>query len=222
MKNSIFAVNIENFAGHFKDGLSLVEPAIQQDILRFRQEKDRHRKLISSLLLRFFVRNFLNLSKYCVSKNKFGKPYLQDYPDFHFNLSHSGNWVIGAVSDTPLGVDVEKVSTFHDYMGIAKRFYSEKEYSFLLGHDEKSRIEIFYDIWTKKESLIKAVGDGLSIPLKSFNVPLNADGMIKYNEVEWNVSTPAFNDEHYKLAICFSSNEAVTVKYIIVNELVKI
>ena len=221
--NSIFAVNIEKFAVQFDAGLCLVKPEIQQDILRFKQEKDRHRKLVSSLLLRFFLKNFLNLSEYSVSKNKYGKPYLKAYPDFHFNMSHSGNWVVGSVSDKPLGIDIERISTFHDFMGIAKRFYSEKEYAFLLEHDEKLRLEIFYDIWTKKESLIKAVGKGLSIPLKSFTVPIKSDGLIEYNGVCWSVYIPEFWDEHYKISICFSSDKRLfaPVKYFALNELVK-
>ena len=223
MKNSIFAVNIKNFAETFKEGLRLIVPAAQQDVMRFKFEKDRHRKLVSALLLRLFVKNFLNLSEYSVSKNKYGKPYLNDYPNFHFNLSHSGNWVVGAVSDKPLGIDIEQIHQINDFMDIAKRFFSEKEYTFLVECEEKSKIALFYDIWTKKESLIKAVGKGLSIPLRSFTVPFNTTGIVDYNGAEWNVISPVFNDESYKISLCFSpiKQAYAEVKNIVQNELVK-
>jgi 4'-phosphopantetheinyl transferase len=220
--NFIFAVNIENFSEVFKEGLHLVLPLIQQDVLRFKFEKDRHRKLVSVLLLRFLIKNFLNLYTYNVSTNAFGKPYLKSHPGFQFNLSHSGNWVVAAISDKPLGIDVEQISVLNDFMDIAKRFYSEKEYAFLIECEEKIRLSLFYDIWTKKESLIKAIGKGLSIPLKSFTVPFVSNGSVDYKGNNWSLCSLAFNDKDYKVSICFFSEQQffAPFKNITLDELV--
>jgi 4'-phosphopantetheinyl transferase len=252
--NTIFAVNIENLAELFDDGLCLIKPAMQQDVLRFRQKKDKHRKLVSSLLLRFLIKNFLNLPEYNLSIDSFGKPHLQYYPDFQFNMSHSGDWVVGAVSDKPLGIDIELIRELNDfiqdptdcskldqqilshseqksfrnknrfaYMDIAKRFYSEKEYAFLMKCEEKSRLVMFYDIWTKKESLIKAVGKGLSIPLKSFTVPLESHGRVLYKGNVWRVHSLVFDDKCYKMSLCLLSTRQLfsSVRYVALNELIK-
>ena len=202
MINSIFAVNIENFGLIFEEGLRLVDPVVQQDVLRFKFEKDRHRKLASVLLLRLLVKKILGLSEFTVSKNAYGKPFLKDYSDFHFNLSHSGDWVVGVVSDRPVGIDIEQIRQMKNSMDVAKRFFSEKEYAFLVETEEKSRVDLFYDIWTKKESLIKAVGKGLSISLKTFTVPFkDTVGTVNYNGIDWSVRSLVFDDKSYKLSL---------------------
>jgi len=222
VENSIFAVNIENFSKKFNEGLLLVASAMQKDILRFKFEKDRHRKLISALLLRYMVKNFLHISNYSVSTNSHGKPSIDNYLDFQFNISHSGNRVVAAVSDKPLGIDIELISDLDDFMDIAKRFYSAEEYLFLLECEESSRLDLFYSIWTKKESLIKAVGKGLSLPLNSFTVPFKPDGLIENNGKCWSLFIPEIGDDHYKISICFSSNQQLfaPVKYLTLDQLV--
>ena len=167
------------------------------------------------------LKNLLDLSAYSVSTNSYGKPYLSYYPDFQYNISHSGNWVVAAVSDKSLGIDVEQIRDLDDFMDIAKRFYSEKEYVFLLEGEETTRLASFYDIWTKKESLIKAIGEGLSIPLQSFTVPFTSGGKIDYKGNSWRICIPEFCDEHYKISICSSYKKLpfAAITYIKLDEL---
>jgi 4'-phosphopantetheinyl transferase len=101
-----------------------------------------------------------------------GKPLLRDFPDIHFNISHSGKLVVCAVSSAPVGIDVEAVpSTERGFMKIAGRFFAGEELSYIQARSSQSeRAAAFAEIWTKKEAYIKRDGRGLALPLNSFNV----------------------------------------------------
>ncbi len=103
-----------------------------------------------------------------------GKPYLKDYPDFCFSVSHSGNYVALAASDRPVGVDVQEERGKSDTDSIAKRFYSTYENELLNEiEDDKERRHMFYRIWAAKEAYIKMTGMGLREELSDFSVSLD-------------------------------------------------
>lgn len=65
-----------------------------------------------------------------ISVGKYGKPCLSNYPHIYFNLSHSQDYVACAVSDSPVGVDVERI---HDIDGeVAKHYFSGSEYEYIV------------------------------------------------------------------------------------------
>jgi 4'-phosphopantetheinyl transferase len=99
------------------------------------------------------------------------KPYLAN-TNLQFNLSHSHDMAVFAFTQQfPLGVDIEKIeNSFKE--SVAERNFSEKEFSQLMALPEDERIPAFYWIWSRKEALVKAVGEGLHVPLKSFSVSL--------------------------------------------------
>lgn len=102
---------------------------------------------------------------------EFGRPSLKNYSYIHFNLSHSGSKVLCSVSDVPTGCDVEKIPSRYDTERIAKRFYTAAEYRYIENEaDEDKKKELFYRIWTLKESYVKTTGAGLALPYKSFSV----------------------------------------------------
>ncbi|MDR1439251.1 MAG: 4'-phosphopantetheinyl transferase superfamily protein [Clostridiales bacterium] len=88
----------------------------------------------------------------------------------HFNISHSGRHVVCALCSSPVGIDVETVKPIG--MNIAKRFFSadERERLFLEPEGGRGRLELFYSIWTRKESFVKMTGKGLAYPLGDFSV----------------------------------------------------
>ncbi len=92
-----------------------------------------------------------------ISRLSNGKPIFSQYPDCYFNLSHSGEMVLCALSDHPVGVDIEIVrprkSEFPDYVFKG----AEYERYLKLGGDWNA----FYILWTEKESIIKYTGEGL-------------------------------------------------------------
>jgi phosphopantetheinyl transferase len=101
-----------------------------------------------------------------------GKPALRDYPDTHFNVSHSGNLVVCAVSSAPVGIDVETLPRQErNFMKIAARCFDIEELSYIqLRASDAELAAAFVEIWTKKEAYIKRDGRGLALPLKSFSV----------------------------------------------------
>lgn len=91
---------------------------------------------------------------------KYGKPKLKDHEDIHFNLSHSGRYVICAAGEVPVGIDIQKNTGNKE--AVAKRFFSEREYASIAEcRDKKEAERLFYRYWTLKESFIKAIGTGI-------------------------------------------------------------
>lgn len=106
-----------------------------------------------------------------------GKPYFKDYPDIHFNLSHSGTMAMLCISDLTVGCDLEEISRAP--LNIASRYFSEKENKFLNSiEDPEERNRNFYKIWTLKESYIKATGSGLSEDFSCFSAIPSDSGII--------------------------------------------
>ncbi len=94
-------------------------------------------------------------------RNPHGKPYLTDYP-LHISISHSGDYAVCAVSDTEVGIDIQKIRKA-DFR-IAKRYFTSEECEYI-GNDNLR----FFELWAKKESYLKAIGTGLTVPLNSFS-----------------------------------------------------
>ena len=100
-----------------------------------------------------------------------GKPTLAGGPSF--NVSHcEGTLIIGITDHGRLGIDVELLRPVEDVDLLARRNFSADEIAAVLAAPETERQRAFLTIWTRKEALIKALGGGLSIPLKSFSVSL--------------------------------------------------
>lgn len=150
----------------------------QERSRRFRFDHDRGIFLYSHSLLRSLLAGYAGLrpGEIEFGYTKFGKPYLHQRtgPDqIEFNLSHSGVVVlIGVTRNIPLGVDVEKIKPLADMDQIAARFFSDFEQSDLSTLSGSARTAAFYHCWTRKEALIKASGEGLSMPLDTFQVSL--------------------------------------------------
>lgn len=144
---------------------------------RFVHQADAYRSVLGEVLSRVTLSKLTGLRPVELSftRNKYGKPALRNDADVQFNVSHSGNWIAlisGGGAD--LGVDVEKIAPID--MKIAERFFSLTESRFLAAEPTEMQLETFYRLWTLKESYIKAVGMGLSMPLDSFSMIRNADG----------------------------------------------
>lgn len=105
-----------------------------------------------------------------------GKPCLADRDDLHFNLSHSGTRVLCAISDRAVGCDVERLRAAR--LAVAKRCFCAAEYRALLDcADEAARDRLFYQLWTLKESFMKATGLGFQLPLNAFQLQITENGI---------------------------------------------
>lgn len=163
----IFTDTSKPFAAYEKY-LPLVSEQRKNKIRRFRFEKDKTVSLFTELLMRHEISNRLNIpcDKIVFSRNNYGKPYLADYADYRFSVSHSGNCIVFTDSYVPVGIDIEKIA--EKDLGIAKRFFAADETEFIFGSPQPT--QAFYKIWTAKEAYVKMLGTGLSTPLTSFSV----------------------------------------------------
>jgi 4'-phosphopantetheinyl transferase len=111
--------------------------------------------------------------------NPYGKPALQDENErrqLSFNLSHSQDYALLAVTcNREVGVDIEYIRPNLVDEQIAERFFSPREVGVLRSLEPDLQKEAFFVCWTRKEAFIKAKGQGLSIPLNSFDVSLSPD-----------------------------------------------
>ena len=106
-----------------------------------------------------------------VCETEDGKPYLEGVRDFHFNLSHSGNLAVCAVSSLPVGCDVQKITDVK--LELARRFTPE-EYGKITALTGDMARDLLFRFWTAKESYIKAVGTGFRTSLNAFSVDLES------------------------------------------------
>ncbi|HZW79704.1 MAG TPA: 4'-phosphopantetheinyl transferase superfamily protein [Candidatus Deferrimicrobiaceae bacterium] len=147
---------------------------------RFHFEADRQRFVASRAWLRGILAAFLvaEPSELNFSYSKYEKPFLgPPYAEsgVTFNVSHSGGIALYAFARRrELGVDVEQIRRDFDAESIARRFFSVSEQERLAAFPESEKVDAFFRCWTRKEAYIKAIGDGLSLPLGQFDVSLEA------------------------------------------------
>jgi 4'-phosphopantetheinyl transferase len=146
---------------------------------RFRIAADRDRFVVARACLRYV------LSSYGAGRPERirfhygwkGKPVLTADRDLHFNLSHSKDLAIVALArGAEVGIDVERIRDVPSARAIARRFFSPAESAVLTRLPSSDFKEAFWRCWTRKEAYVKACGDGLSLPLDSFDVSLEIRG----------------------------------------------
>jgi 4'-phosphopantetheinyl transferase len=145
---------------------------------RFMMAHDRTRFVVAHGLLRHVLGRYLRVAPELIQyryANR-GKPSLvlpRGAPRLQFNLSHSEDLALFAiVLRRSVGVDVERVQPGRDTAGISARFFSPSEAAAMRALGPDAQVEAFYNGWTRKEAYIKARGEGLSLPLDSFDVSL--------------------------------------------------
>ena len=212
----IIAVNIseELSVNDFEELLSYVPLEKQKKIKSFLHFKDAKRTLVGEILVRSILGKQLSLKNKDINiyYNAYGKPYIKIE-------GNSGDWVVCAFDSSPVGIDVEIIKLID--LSLVLSFFSteEAEYVFSI-KSQNEQINRFYDLWTLKESYIKAIGRGLSIPLESFSIDLrNYLEIIKMKSVldnRYYYLKKLFIDENHKLSICTMhpqiSNEIVFKK----------
>ena len=171
MDTKLYLADVRELADEalFARLLPHVSAARQRKIEAFRHAPSRRLSLGAGLLLNEALRREgLSAGEPCLTE--YGKPFFPALPDFHFSLSHSGERVLCAVSASPVGCDIEEAKRYDP--AIAQRFFHPDESALLFSLPEEEQTEAFYRLWTCKESFIKAIGLGLSLPLSDFAVGL--------------------------------------------------
>lgn len=135
--------------------------------------KNSHCSIISRACLRILLGNYLKCdpSSIILHKNKHGKLFLSAEPDFFFNVSHTDEFILYAFTKmAPIGIDIEDTRRDIKFLDVARLFFAKGEMEKLNRLSENDLRSAFFRVWTKKEAFIKAVGNGMSFPLKQFEV----------------------------------------------------
>ena len=154
---------------------------------RFYFEKDRLRFTLARGGLRMILSRYLNLSPAALqfAYGPVQKPTLA-YPvePLCFNLSHSQDLALYAVAwNHEVGIDIEQLRNDCDYEGIAGRFFSTQEQQELAQLSPDLQIQGFFNGWTRKEAILKAIGKGLTVPLEQLEVSLIGDACLR--RIDW-------------------------------------
>jgi 4'-phosphopantetheinyl transferase len=158
--------------------LATLAPDEKDRAERFHFDRDRNRFIAARGTLRAILGGYLSIEPgqlgFCYSEH--GKPSLLKEiagDRLRFNVSHSHELALFAVAEgRDLGVDLEWVRPNVDDDRIAERFFSAEEVRMLRGLPAVVQGEAFFNCWTRKEAYIKAIGEGLSMPLNQFVVSL--------------------------------------------------
>lgn len=150
-------------ANKFSEYLELMPSGFKENILKFKRWEDAHTSLLGKILLMEGLADmgYKDMTIDRIKMNEYGRPYFQEKIDF--NISHSANAVVCAITDKgKIGIDIEKKSVIE--LDDFKKFLRPEEWILLKSSPEP--LSLFYELWTRKEAVIKAIGKGLSIPLQ--------------------------------------------------------
>jgi 4'-phosphopantetheinyl transferase len=165
---------------------------------RFIFDPDRNHFIAARGILRDVLGRYLQCAPQTIDfvYGARGKPAISSGGSRHplcFNLSHShGLAVIGIARERELGIDVEMIRPDFASEEIAERYFSAKEITDLNRLPTEQRAESFFLCWTRKEAYIKAKGDGLHIPLDSFDVSLSPETPATLSSVDdsrWGINS---------------------------------
>lgn len=106
-----------------------------------------------------------------------GKPTLvaADSPGLHFNISHSQDWVVYALAQAPIGVDIEQIRAFPNALALADRFFDASESQTIKSQPPDARDLAFLRHWVCKEAYVKATGQGLAHQLNQIVLTFDPD-----------------------------------------------
>lgn len=137
---------------------------------RFRVASLRRRYITAHGCLKLLLRHGYGvaLEEQILEQSTFGKPRLARFPQLHYSISYSGNYVmIGVNEGGEIGVDIEVVRTISDAADLADMHYTAKERAAIIGRSGRDLSRAFLNVWVRKEACVKAVGRGLDIPLNA-------------------------------------------------------
>lgn len=211
----VFVLKIDNFKEvNIETLINYVSEEKRQRAKKFIKTEDKVRCILGELLLRkVLVENFqINNNSIIFEKNQYGKPKITGREDVHFNISHSGNYVVCAVDYDEIGIDVEEIGN-SDISGIVTSFFGDKEKEYILGKENET--DRFYEIWTLKESFVKCIGKGLSMPFNKFNICVSNNIKVECEEINEEVFFKEIILKGYKLSLCYKGkNKDIDVSFI--------
>ncbi|MGN0459628.1 MAG: 4'-phosphopantetheinyl transferase family protein [Ruminococcus sp.] len=178
----------------FQEKLESVDKERRKKVLRLPKNTPQKLSLGAGLLIKTFVGD---ITSYGIG----GKPQALET---HFNVSHSGKYVVLSISDEPVGVDIELMQ--RGRKKIASRFFTLEENIQIDQSYDPDRT--FTRLWTLKEAFLKCIGTGIGRNLRRTDIDLNGgDIRVKQNINNNPYYFKEYNVEGYQLSVCSEDHE---------------
>ena len=175
----VWVANLHPASGGTAARLAATTHAERERASRFHRQDDAERYLYAHGVLRMILGEYLASDPLALhfGTHENGKPFLED-GRLQFNLSHSGDLALIAVARARhVGVDVEQVRPMHDLDALAARICTPGELAIITGLADPHRERAFFAMWTRKEALAKATGEGISAVVRDARAAvIEADG----------------------------------------------
>lgn len=220
----VFALSIDEIDRNgYERFLQNVSLCRREKALKYKNLTDSVRTVCGELLLRYGIsqkyKKYISVEALHFQFTDYGKPYISGSNKLFFNISHSGRWVVCAVSGCEIGIDIEKIDTFID-LNLAEHCFHKKEIG-SINTETEDKYELFFHFWTAKESYIKCTGKGLFEPLNHFCIFEDSvvhDGLPMPHKLFF------YNGFHgYSMSICSSCKSATfeRISLVTINDIVQ-
>jgi 4'-phosphopantetheinyl transferase len=211
----VWRVRVPNVGADIQSYNIVLNAAEKDRASRFVQPEDALRYIAAHNALRQLLSQITGIApdQLVFTKNEFGKPALalhHNTANIHFNLSHSGQYVIIGLSKHPVGVDVEYLKNNFSFRSLLPHYFSTAEAQYITA--SPSPVKAFFRSWTLKEALGKGLGSGITENMQKLpclNGIHQSTALIAAND--WNVQTFWVDEEHMSSVSC--SRNAGDVKF---------
>lgn len=206
--------------------VALLSPEEQARLWRFVFQRDRRRYLMTRLLVRRVLSRYAPIAPvdWIFERNEYGRPRIANDGlayRLNFNVTHSEGLILVAITrNRTVGVDAEKFVTGAP-LEVADDFFSSSEVQALHSLPELDKSRRFWELWTLKESYIKARGMGLSIPLDCFSFDFLDETLVKLRfdeglddcSTRWSFFQFNINSTHL-ISLCLENPDGSSVQFV--------
>ncbi len=186
------------FDGAWTGFLTQLPPDRREEARHFRRDSDAARCVGTWILLRdAFAGEGVNIDALPLRRNAHGKPFFED--QLEFSISHAGPFAAAAISDDPVGVDIEEARC---KLSVARHFFSASETEAANARSGEAQQLYLQRLWVAKEAFVKAIGTGLKTPLNSFSVVLDDTSATLLQDITpLPIQISEFSEGDYRIAV---------------------
>lgn len=208
----IYTVYLPNFKHLIVDLAIFLNSTELNRAERFYKEIDKNRFLMYRAILKFILaaHTKLDVKNIFLNYDFNKKPYLASQPWLYFNISHSEDYAVIAISRKKVGIDIEYMSEDFKFTNLLPDIFEDNE--ILTIQNTVNKKHAFYTSWTRKEAFVKALGKGIDEDFKyipSLDGEHNIDSTLIKNTENWQVVSFDLADD-YLGAVAFESSSIIT------------
>jgi 4'-phosphopantetheinyl transferase len=215
----VWRIHIPKLLSDLSHFYALLNPAEKEASSRIHADADRYRFIMARgatrMLLGAYTRQKPETIQLLPGKNK--KPFLQNRNRFnlHYNLSHSGKWILIAFGEGEIGVDIEEIKQNFNYTDLLPTCLTMEERQFV--NESSEPLQNFFSLWTRKEALLKATGLGITDELNYISClegENKVKGTIIESDKEWIIKTFEVSQDYIASIACCSNNPVSFFEFI--------